>query len=103
MSERDLFLAARDIADAAERVRYLDAACGGDAELRRRIEELLAADVAAEKFLESPPAPVTTDDPSRSTDDDGPAVGTVVAGRYKLLQRIGEGGMGVVYMAEQQE
>lgn len=88
----DLFNEARAKASAGEREAYLRAACGGDAALRQQVEALLAADSAADNFLQPP----SEDAPA----DEGP--GTVI-GRYKLLQRIGEGGFGVVYMAEQLE
>src|SRR4051812_7097519 len=80
----------------ADRGAYLDRACAGDPSLRAAVEALLRANVGATGFLESPPAgsAATVDAPSR----EGP--GTVL-GPYKLLQQIGEGGMGVVFMAEQ--
>ena len=83
----------------AERSAYLDAACGGDAVLRARVESLLRAHDQAGSFLEVPPL-----DP-KVTLDQGPPTereGTVI-GPYKLLERIGEGGMALVYMAEQAE
>lgn len=86
----------------AERAAYLDQACGGDEEMRRRVEELLRAYEQAEGFLEMPPTGV---DFNRTvalevplTEKPGDKVG-----RYKLFQQIGEGGCGVVYMAEQEE
>src|SRR5262249_1387052 len=84
-------LEAADIKDARERDAFLTRACAGDATLRRRLDDLLAADQAAG------PASVTASD-SQLTQP----VGSVI-GRYKVLQQIGEGGCGVVYMAEQQE
>jgi WD40 repeat protein/serine/threonine protein kinase len=98
MTERAIFIAALEKDDPAERAAYLDVACGGDAALRQRIERLLAMHEEAGSFLEAPPADprITVDDPR--TEGPGSRVGP-----YKLLQKIGEGGMGTVYMAEQQE
>ena len=90
---RELFLEAAEIEDAAARAAFLDLACGKDAGLRRRVEELLAADQEAGQ----PPPPPAALEPRP-----GESVGSVI-GRYKLLQQIGEGGCGVVYMAEQVE
>ncbi len=108
MSERDLFIAALQIEDAAARAAYLDAACAGDAALRQRLEVLLQAH-AADSFLEPPPAAASTTDAFRPTAE-GPPSAPAAAGEssgmrlgpYRLLQQIGTGGMGVVWMAEQQ-
>jgi WD40 repeat protein/serine/threonine protein kinase len=77
---------------------YLDEACGGDGSLRARVDKLLRARAQLGSFHETPePAPgATTDEPL--TERPGTMIGS-----YKLLQQIGEGGMGVVYMAEQQQ
>src|SRR4051812_7896215 len=92
-----VFWAALAIKSAEERVRHLDQACGADRLLRAQVEELLDAYPIAERFLESPAADLGTADakPSRC---EGPGA---IIGPYKLLEAIGEGGMGVVYMAEQ--
>jgi tetratricopeptide (TPR) repeat protein len=81
-----------------ERTAFLRAACGQDAELLERIESLLAIRDAQGNFLESPP--FIEQPPMSTAPCEGP--GTVID-RYKLLERIGEGGMAVVYMAEQEE
>ena len=85
----------------AERAAYLDGACRGDERLRAEVEKLLLAHDQAGAFLEDPIAP-----PQHSTvvlsvpltEKPGDKIG-----HYKLLQQIGEGGCGVVYMAEQEE
>jgi serine/threonine protein kinase len=90
---RELFLEAAEIQDAEARAVFLNQACGEDANLRRRVEELLVADQEAGL---APPQPAPSDPYP------GERVGSLI-GHYKLLQQIGEGGCGVVYMAEQVE
>ncbi len=142
MNELELFTEALNLTDPAERAAFLDQACSGNAELRRRLEELLAghaqgvspldhlpvapadfgattdlspgfatgehlADAAIETLDHAYPA--TTDVASSSiasgalrvTSVEG--IGTVIAGRYTLIDVIGEGGMGSVYLASQTE
>src|SRR5260370_25822777 len=81
------------------RVAYVQEACAGDDPLRQRVEALLRAHRSAETFMDSPAV-----DPRRETPVVKPAErpGDRI-GRYKLLEQIGEGGCGVVYMAEQTE
>jgi len=84
----------------AERSAYLAAACAGDEALRQRVETLLRAFEQAGNFLDQPPpgAPPPPNDRTTPLETVGSRVG-----RYKLLQQIGEGGCGVVFMAEQND
>jgi eukaryotic-like serine/threonine-protein kinase len=99
MHERSIFAAALDIADNLERSAYLDKACGHQPGLKQHIEELIAAQEKLGSFLANPQATAPTRQPFPRL---GEGPGTII-GPYKLLQQIGEGGMGVVYMAEQIE
>jgi serine/threonine protein kinase len=112
--EEALFDAARQLNGSGVRRAFLDQACMGDPALRARIEELLSAQAEADRFFDTA-APVNADRLRESlgsagvaeeAQDSGSAKltegpGTRI-GRYKLLQKIGEGGCGVVYMAEQE-
>lgn len=90
-----VFLEALDCGSPAELAAYLDRTCQGDAELRGRVEQLLRAHSQAGKFLGGTAG-------SDATADDVPTILGSSIGPYKLLEQIGEGGMGLVYMAEQQ-
>jgi serine/threonine protein kinase len=83
---------------ASERPAYLERACAGDAALRARVEALVQAHLAAGSFLDAPPTSVAAAvPPAAPTEAPGDCIGP-----YKLLQKIGEGGCGTVYMAGQE-
>jgi serine/threonine protein kinase/tetratricopeptide (TPR) repeat protein len=110
MTEQEVFEAARAIPDAAGRAAYLDRACAADPALREWVEDRLLADPEVGGFLEEaddaeettgPVAPGRWVDPAALLPlGEGP--GSRI-GPYKLLQLLGEGGMGAVFLAEQQE
>jgi eukaryotic-like serine/threonine-protein kinase len=93
-TDRSIFLEAIEIASPSERQVFVARTCGGDQQLRSAVEALLAAHGQSGDLLDAPDRLV------RMSAQAGETPGTQV-GPYKLLQQIGEGGMGVVYMAEQ--
>jgi hypothetical protein len=97
LDEERVFHVARTMEDTAIRSEYLDQVSAGDAALRSRVEALLEVHEKERDFLKSAPEPAPTVEQPRISEGPGHEIG-----RYKLLQQIGEGGFGVVYMAEQQ-
>jgi serine/threonine protein kinase len=107
---KSLFLAASDLTDPAERAVFLDRECGGDAELRARVEGLLRANDDAPLPASGPKdatGDFAPDEPAELPTADWPGkgerVGAVLGGKYKLVEEIGAGGMGSVYLAQQTE
>jgi WD40 repeat protein/serine/threonine protein kinase len=97
MNEIEILMNAPEDASEAEYRAYLDQACGDDKELRGRVENLLESDRKAEAFMGQP-----------AVEEDLAGIALVpekqpgaLVGNYKLLQKIGEGGFGAVYMADQ--
>jgi hypothetical protein len=106
--EEALFEAARQLPDQGQRAAFLAEQCAENSQLRQRLEELLAAEAAADRFLKSAArsaeALLFTAGPSAKLSSPRPLPDEQLGkriGRYKVLQRIGEGGCGLVYMAEQ--
>jgi WD40 repeat protein/serine/threonine protein kinase len=99
MNELEIFSVALEMARPDERSVYLDQACGENVGLRQRIEALLQSYAGVGSFMASPaPGPCVTAELPATREKAG-----VVIGPYKLLQQIGEGGMGTVFMAEQSQ
>src|SRR5208282_3472247 len=100
--EEALFRAAVELPPGAGRRAFLEQACAGDLALRQRLEALLAAhDEPGELLPSGTPANTATveiDHPDAGDESVGQTIG-----RYKLMERLGEGGCGVVYVAEQTE
>ena len=96
---KEIFVSLVDGIAEAEREKRADEACQGDVELRRRVHALLLAHAQPDSRLEHAAFdfPLTVDRSIETTEK----LGTLI-GPYKLLEQIGEGGMGLVYMAEQQ-
>src|SRR6516162_818113 len=96
----DILWEAAHLPPGEQREAYLGRACGDDQALRQRVERLLQVQPNVEGFLERPfpgPSQLPTVD-ARPSEEPG-----TVIGPYKLLAQIGEGGMGLVFVAEQEQ
>lgn len=98
---KKIFIQAIEIESPKERSAFLKDACSGDAELCRRVQALILAHESPESLLDKAAPELSADGMARTVGTQETEKPGTKIGHYKLLQQIGEGGMGTVFMAEQ--
>lgn len=99
MSEKSIFLDAIELDDPSARDAFLDDACRDDRSLRQRVQSLLNAHLADDHVVDRPPVSNATD---ATSIDQHKSLGTMI-GPYRLMEQIGEGGFGLVFVAQQEQ